>query len=128
MPRKRTVTSVKNACDRLWAQIVKARVGGICEHCRVRPGTESHHFYGRSNHRLRFDVRNGVSLCHACHRFAEQEQAPFVHWFEGDRTEDAAYLSLERLKGLIHRTLTDYIELETELKAELAQWSEELAA
>lgn len=131
MPRKRTVTSVKNSADQLWSLIVRARAGNRCEHC---PRTadyaqiHAHHVVGRQNHRLRYEPRNGVSLCAGCHRWVHDDPIAFTHWFEGDRTGDAAFLGLEKAKGLLKRTLSDYIDLEAELKTELANWTEEAAA
>jgi hypothetical protein len=120
---KRTIKSVKNSCDRLWATLVRARAANTCERCG-EPARESHHAYGRADHRLRFNVRNGVSMCFQCHVWAESYPIEFTNWFRGDRTEDAAYLSLEHQKGPIRRTLRDYLELENDLAEQLGALTE----
>jgi hypothetical protein len=116
--RKRTVSSVKKSCDRLWSAIVRA--GGECERCG-RTSEESqlhaHHVYGRNNHRLRFEPRNGVCLCARCHRWTHDNPLSYATWFREHRSEDDAFLHSETSKGLISRKLSDYLELEVQLLA-----------
>lgn len=119
----RTVTSVKKSCDTLWSRIINSF--GRCEYCGKTP-TQAHHVYGRANHRLRFDLRNGIALCYYCHHiWAEQNAAgekrpmSFSDWFKQYRISDAQYLQEENAKGTIHRDLADYLELEEYLKQEL---------
>lgn len=127
---RRTRKTVKHACDRLWSLLVRARAGGRCEHCAsygVAPGCgrlEAHHVYGRGNHRLRFELRNGVALGTVCHRWAGENPLPFTHWFERVRGDDAAFLAVENRRGLVKRSLGDYLALEGELKGMLEQEQE----
>jgi hypothetical protein len=120
-PRKRRVSSVKKSCDRLWAQVVKARAGGCCERCGETPESKqalhAHHTYGRSDHRLRFDVRNGVALCWSDHRWAEEHPIEFALWFQQHRRGDVNYLAKQRREGILKRNLSDYLELEQQLLA-----------
>lgn len=118
MSRKRTKTSVKTSCDRLWSQVIKARAGQKCERCGGSPDN-AHHAYGRKNHRLRFEVRNGVSFCWGCHRWAHNEPLGFAEWFHQHRMEDEAYLRGENAKGLLKRNLDAYLALEESLKGML---------
>jgi hypothetical protein len=117
-PRKRTVSSVKKSCDRLWSEIVRA--GGECERCG-RTSEESqlhaHHVYGRNNHRLRFEPRNGVCLCARCHRWTHDNPLMYADWFQSHRAEDADWLFEEGAEGLLKRNLSDYLELEQQLLA-----------
>jgi hypothetical protein len=117
--RKRTVSSVKAACDRLWSQLVRASAGHRCERCLIPGRLEAHHAYGRTNHRLRWESRNGVSLCHACHRWAEHFPLEFTDWFRETRPDDAEWLVAENRKGLLRRTLDDYLDLERDLLRQL---------
>jgi hypothetical protein len=116
--RKRTVSSVKKSCDRLWSEIVRA--GGECERCG-RTSEESqlhaHHVYGRNNHRLRFEPRNGVCLCARCHRYFHDYPVVFARWFMERRPDDDAFLQAETIQGLVKRNLSDYLELEKQLLA-----------
>ena len=52
--------------DKLWSLKVKAR-DKYCLKCGSRGVLEAHHIYGRRNLGTRWDVRNGISLCHPCH-------------------------------------------------------------
>jgi hypothetical protein len=117
-PRKRSVSSVKRSCDQLWSQIIRAK--GECERCGRTPengrGFHAHHVYGRTDHRLRFDLRNGMAVCSVCHRWAEEHPLEFAKWFEAHRPGDVVYLADQRRLGVMKRTLTDYLELERELK------------
>jgi hypothetical protein len=122
---KRTRKSVRASCDRLWAQLVKARAGGRCERCETAGRLEAHHCMGRTDMRLRFEVRNGVALHHQCHRWAEQFPLEFAEWFVATRPDDVRFLAEQRRAGLLPpRTLQDYLDLETELTSLLDEIAE----
>jgi hypothetical protein len=118
--RKRTASSVKKSCDRLWSRVVRS--GGCCERCGATPekgrGFHAHHVYGRGNHRLRWEPRNGVALCGACHMWAEQAPLAFAEWFGQHRSEDVEFLAEQHALGIVKRTMADYLDLEYELKEE----------
>jgi hypothetical protein len=118
---KRSVRSVKKSCDRLWSQAVKHRAGHRCERCGEVPenpqALHAHHTYGRSDHRLRFDLRNGVALCWSDHRWAEEHPIEFAAWFQQHRRADVSYLAKQRRQGILKRSLSDYLELEQQLLA-----------
>jgi hypothetical protein len=120
MSAKRTPRSVKKSCDKLWAKVVKARAGWRCERCGVSPesarGFQAHHLDGRNNHRLRFDLRNGIASCAACHRWAHDHPLSFAKWFNSYRPEDDAWVTDPAQKKEIHRNLQDYLALEEELR------------
>lgn len=115
----RTVKSVKANCDRIWSKLIRARAGNQCERCGATPeaarGFHAHHVYGRTNHRLRWEPRNGMAVCATCHRWAEEYPLEFADWFRDHRYEDADFLAVENQKGLIRRNLQDYLELERRL-------------
>lgn len=117
---KRTPKSVKESCDTLWAKAVKHRAGHRCEHCGSRPSSpvafHAHHVYGRTDHRMRFDLRNGCALCWTCHRWAEEMPLEFAAWFTSARPDDVPYLQDLRAMGVIHRDMAAYLSLEAELK------------
>lgn len=122
---RRTPQSVKNSCDDLWGKVVKARAGGRCEHCGQQPPNayayHAHHVWGRTDHRLRFEIRNGVALCWTCHRWAEEMPIEFTYWMEEYRPNDLPFLIEERAKGQIKRLMTDWLALEAELKTLLKE-------
>lgn len=125
MARAATVRSTKKHCDRLWSLLVRERAGGCCEHCGISPedsrGFHAHHIYKRNNHRLRYALRNGIALCAACHRWAEEQPFEFTEWFRETRPEDRAWLMRENERGILKRGLTDYVELRAELEEQLAE-------
>lgn len=117
--RKRTVKSVKASCDREWSILVRSRAGFKCERCGATPQQSqlhAHHVYGRNNHRLRFEPRNGVCLCARCHRWTHDNPLAYASWFLEHREDDDAFLQAESLKGLVKRDLNDYLELEKILR------------
>lgn len=119
---KRTVKSVKKSCDKLWSELVRA--GGHCERCGATSEDSqlhAHHVYGRNNHRLRWEPRNGVCLCARCHRYFHDNPLEFANWFrESSRWTDAWYLASQNRNGPIKRTLQDYLNLEQGLRELLA--------
>lgn len=62
--------------DQDWSNRVRARDNYICRamfpNCQ-RNGIDTHHIFGRNHKRLRFDVRNGLSVCRLCHIFIENK-------------------------------------------------------
>ncbi len=122
--QKRTITSVKRSCDRLWPMLVKARADYRCERCGGSPEGQNfhaHHVYKRNNHRLRWEPRNGIALCARCHRWAEDNPLPFTDWFREKRSLDSKWLEAQNQKGLIKRGITEYLELEEALREALRE-------
>lgn len=109
--------------------MVKTRAGWECERCGAVPDNplafHAHHAYGRSDHRLRFEPRNGVALCWSDHRWAEEHPIEFAAWFASHRSEDAYYLAEQRKLGTLKRNLNDYLELEIRLRKEQQNGSED---
>ena len=61
--RKTPAKKRRDRLDRLWADDVKLIAGSKCEYCSKTTTLNSHHIFGRSNFRLRWDVDNGMCLC-----------------------------------------------------------------
>ena len=60
----------KGACDRMWAQIVKA--GQQCERCGIKGVQfQAAHIIPRHYAKTRTDEANGWCLCGACHRLVD---------------------------------------------------------
>jgi len=65
MPRDKRKT-LRNRADKLY-QSVGLKLNPICE-CCGKPATELHHFIPKSlSTALRYDLKNGISLCRSCH-------------------------------------------------------------
>lgn len=61
----------------IWRDLVFALDKFTCRCCGCRvtrtlrrqpDRAEAHHVVGRADKAVRYDVRNGITLCHACHR------------------------------------------------------------
>ena len=110
--------------DTLWSLAVKIRAGRRCEVCKTPFTLNSHHVVGRTNYRLRWDMRNGVCLCASHHKFNRQKSAHlnpiwFDQWMKQNRLEDYNYLEQEAYK-IMKWTL----ELMQDKKEELLKWKE----
>lgn len=56
---------------KMWVKAVKDRDGWKCAECDTTSRLHAHHINGWKNHpELRFEVSNGVTLCHECHVLA----------------------------------------------------------
>lgn len=54
---------------RAWNIAVKKRDGFQCIWCHSEYNLEAHHLYSfNSFPELRFDIKNGITLCHDCHK------------------------------------------------------------
>lgn len=66
---------------RLWSEAVRSKCDDKCQYCGVKKGTlnkndkpiklDAHHLMNRDvkDCPLKFDIRNGISLCSSCHKF-----------------------------------------------------------
>jgi hypothetical protein len=90
--RKRTNANVpakgrlKEFADRLWSLAVRSDWN---HHCAVCGSTksEAHHMVPRQHEATRYDLRNGIALCAACHQFDKnisphQNAAGFWNWLQ----------------------------------------------
>ena len=85
--------------DKLWSEAVKAR-SHRCEYCGAG-NVSAHHIIGRTHLGLRWDVRNGVSLCQKHHTGSSVFSAhltpkKFEKWIKEYRREDWEYLQVEK--------------------------------
>lgn len=86
--------------DKLWAEAVKRR-SPACEACGSRYNVSAHHVIGRTHLGLRWDIRNGITLCQKHHTGASEfsaHQTPdkFLAWFKRYREEDFIYLESQK--------------------------------
>lgn len=57
-----------------WGKLIKKRDNYICQICKSKENTHSHHLESyASNKELRLDVNNGICLCEKCHRLFHKE-------------------------------------------------------
>jgi len=58
---------LKRQAEELWKEICKRRDGYRCQDCGGTEVLQVHHLISRSNHRMKFEPDNGVTLCRDCH-------------------------------------------------------------
>ena len=112
----RTIKGAEKKLDELWSDKIRKRNGGRCEVCQ-KEAFHPHHFFGRSNKAVRWELRNGVLLCHQHHTgqpSAHHDRAWFTDWFKQNRLEDYAFLLIEKNK-VNKKTLIDYQKMIDEL-------------
>lgn len=62
------ISRLKKKCDNLWGKCVRLR-DGRCLLCGKTEGLAAHHYIhtkGSSLHH-RYNIKNGITLCYACH-------------------------------------------------------------
>lgn len=62
------IKALKNKCDKLWSEAVRTR-DGACVLCGKTEGLNAHHWiHSKAQGNFhRWDVKNGITLCFACH-------------------------------------------------------------
>jgi len=110
----KTKKNLKKQCDIAWSKKVKELSHGRCEVCGSISTLNSHHIIGRVNYALRWDLKNGMTLCSSCHKFsktsAHNDPVHFMEYFKKARPEDYQYLLTKK------NTLAKYIDYEQILK------------
>jgi len=120
-----TKTSTKKRVDRLWSKVVREQAGNKCEVCGVSGEVKvlnAHHYIGRKNMRLRWELFNGVSLCYQHHvggkESAHEDIEWWKAWFKENRGEDLKLI--KSVKNEIQKwTIEGYKEKLEELQEEL---------
>jgi len=93
--------------DALFSQYIRKR-DGECLRCHRTTSLQCAHYFGRRNHRLRYDPQNSITLCFACHIYwAHKEPHEFVEWFRA--TFPTNYEYLLKVRDEIEKT--DYKEV-----------------
>lgn len=100
--------SIASSCDIEMSKLVRSI--GYCQRCHGTDYLEHAHVIGRSNKNLRFDVINGLCLCHFCHRWAHDNPKLFGKWFQEKFPERYQYLQHYR-NQIKKRTHVDWEEL-----------------
>jgi hypothetical protein len=98
MGRKITMKGLTRKLDYdLWSPLVKERAKNKCEVCGATENLQSHHIIGRSNWRLRWELKNGCCLCAKHHEFDSHQSAHknspwFNEWLKKYRPKDLEWL------------------------------------
>ena len=113
--------SITKNLDTAWSKAVKINSGYKCEVCGKKDGVlNSHHYVGRVNRALRWDLKNGITLCYQHHvggkQSAHEDIDFFREWFKASRPEDYEHTQLVK-NIIVKRTNAEKRELLKELKA-----------
>jgi len=76
--RKPTKHSLTRKLDHLWAEIIRSR--GECAWCKTTSGLEAAHIFSRRYRAVRWDLLNGVLLCHKHHFYAHANPVLFAEF------------------------------------------------
>jgi len=94
----------KKKKDKHWADFIKDRANYACEVCgSYNKIMNAHHIIPKRGYpNLRWDVKNGICLCAADHKFAKTSAHNngvwFTLWLEKNRPETLAYLKSQLTK------------------------------
>ena len=102
--------------DTLWSKAVRLRDNFTCQRCgRQHKHVQAAHIFSRNNKSVRWDIDNGITLCHYCHIYwAHREPVEFTKWVI-DRLGEEKFNELEKKANQIAYNL-DYEEIEENLK------------
>ena len=110
---KPTRRALKKKADKLWAEIVKSV--GRCLKCGSRDKQlQAAHIISRRFTNTRHDIRNGLCLCAACHRWAHDYPTAFGRFAESLRGRETIEQLEKQSKFL---TKPDYEAVIAELMA-----------
>jgi hypothetical protein len=103
VPKLKAIGKIKEELDKLWSKRVRER-DGKCALCGTKDKQlYDHHFIvnrARSV-KYRYDLRNGVALCYACHRFKVHNTAAFEYVGAiADYAIESGILTLQELKEI----------------------------
>lgn len=119
--KKPTKKKLIKIADALWSEKVKKLAGYKCEYSGQTEHLNSHHVYSRSNHSVRWDVRNGVCLTVGHHVFssvfsAHKTPIEFIEWIKGVRGEEWYNDLRKRAAQVKQYTVQELQEVINELK------------
>lgn len=82
LKKPQRISKLKKACDGAWSLAVRLRDGKClgCGASRADKILFAHHWFVEKHRslRLRWDLRNGATLCYACHKFQVHTYAVYV--------------------------------------------------
>ena len=78
----------REACDKWFSDVVRAKAGWCCEYCGksfggASAGLHCAHIFGRANKSTRWSLDNAVSLCAYHHDYFGKNPVSFADWLSG---------------------------------------------
>lgn len=97
---QKKIKALKNKCDKLWSEAIRTR-DGECILCGKKDTLQAHHWiHSKAQGNMhRWDVKNGITLCFACHIYK-------VH------TYASAYIMKQLAQAAFYRGIVTPEELE----------------
>lgn len=115
--------------DTLWANVIKAKAGyrsEISEREGKQIGGEfilnAHHLFGKSNHRLRYEISNGICLTSGEHKFDAHGERARQELFENKVRELRGKDIYDTLMRLKRHTGSDLFAIKLYLDNELKKY------
>ena len=120
-PGKTDKQKLIKACDEIFSLIIRSI--GHCEVCgREDIQLNAHHIKSRAIMILRYDLRNGVSLCVSYHDLQKESAHKDQEWFKGwllehrpddldyveSKKNEVAHYSVKDLQGILSRLKETY--------------------
>lgn len=115
MPKKKTPM---READRLFSLLIRAR-DGACRRCGKETALQCHHLISRTYRKVRFDERNGVSVCNGCHLFLTHRPL--------DNDDFAVHILGEEIWAEL-KTIARDVDYRVDLKEVLADLRKKVAA
>jgi hypothetical protein len=99
--RVKELRKLKKKCLKLWSLKVRALAGNVCVLCGTSLNIHAHHLEDyRLCSALRFDIRNGLSVCASNHKFSKDAvHKSFITIYDymiKNRSDDIEYLRCHR--------------------------------
>jgi len=124
---KKAISKLKKVIMKLWADKVKERDNHACVYCGKKELLNAHHYLSRDirNSPLKFDIRNGISLCPEHHKFSgvfSSHRSPinFYEWLRFKRPDHYKFV----LDNTAVRVDLDDIKILTSIKTCLENGTE----
>lgn len=84
MPKKSSVKTLRDKADKLWSLMIRQR-DGRCRRCGRGQGEvvlQAAHVISRRYKAIRWDERNGITLCRGCHHWNHHQPVEFDWWVQ----------------------------------------------
>ena len=102
---------------KLWREAAMLRAGEKCALCPNTDRLNCHHYFGRKNRQLRWDIDNAVILCYTHHVGGKYSAHNDPEWFRermlyirGQEWLDKIKVKSRQEKGLVFEEIRDKLE------------------
>jgi len=84
MNHLKLIRRLEKKLDKLWSLAIRGRDKFTCQKCgRKHKRVQAAHIVARVFKKTRWDLKNGVTMCHYCHIFwGHRQPVEFTRWIE----------------------------------------------